>query len=289
LRLLAVSDIHVRQPVNRGFVEAIGAGGEHAADWLVLGGDVGESEEDLDFVLRTLAPRFARLLWVPGNHELWTLPPSTTRGEARYRALCEVCRAHGAISPEDPYPTWPGRGPATVLAPLFLLYDYSFAPDGFGPDEARAWAAEEDIVCTDEIVLHPDPHPTREAWCAARVARTAARLAALDPAMQTVLINHFPLRRDHAVLPAVPRFTPWCGTRRTEDWHLRFRARAVVFGHLHIRARRVVDGVPFHEVSLGYRGQWNTATPERYLHTILDDAAEGVTDGRVAPAAGEGR
>jgi hypothetical protein len=47
-----------------------------------------------------------------------------------------------------------------------------------------------------------------------------------------------------------------------------------VFGHLHIRQRRVVDGVPFHEVSLGYRGQWNTATPERYLHTILDEGSE---------------
>lgn len=276
MRLLAVSDIHVRQPQNRAFVERLRP---HPDDWLILGGDLGESEEDLDFVLRTLAPRFARLLWVPGNHELWTLGDSSTRGEARYRALCDVCRRHGALCPEDPYPRWPGEGPPTLLAPMFLLYDYSFAPDGMSPEEARAWAAEHDIVCTDEAVLHPDPHPTREAWCAARVAATAARLDALDTALSTVLINHFPLRREHAVLPAVPRFTPWCGTRLTDDWHRRYRARAVVFGHLHIRGLRRVDGVPFHEVSLGYRGQWNTATPERYLHTILpENAGEGLDE-----------
>lgn len=269
MRLLAVSDVHVRQPDNLAFVKELGARGEHQGDWLVLGGDVGESEDDLDRVLALVTPRFAHVLWVPGNHELWTLPPSTTRGVARYEALCDVCRRHGASSPEDPYPTWPGPGPRTVVAPLFLLYDYSFAPRGLDPDAAIAWAAEHDIVCTDELVLHPDPYPTRQAWCAARVAATEARLAALDADVQTVLVNHFPLRQEHAVLPAVPRFTPWCGTRRTDDWHRRFRARAVVFGHLHIRARRVVDGVPFHEVSLGYRGQWNTRTPERYLHTIL--------------------
>ena len=60
----------------------------------------------------------------------------------------------------------------------------------------------------------------------------------------------------------------WCGTRRTEDWHVRFRAKAVVFGHLHIRQRREVDGVPFHEVSLGYRRQWDPTQPHRYLHRI---------------------
>ncbi len=268
MRLLAVSDVHVRQPQNRAFIDGLRA---HPEDWLILAGDMGESEEDLDFILRTLTPRFARLLWVPGNHELWTLSATGTRGEARYRALCDVCRRHGALCPEDPYPRWPGEGPPTVLAPLFLLYDYSFAPDGMSPEQALAWAAERDIVCTDEAVLHPDPHPSRQAWCAARVDLTERRLAAIDGGVSTVLVNHFPLRREHAVLPAVPRFTPWCGTRRTDDWHLRFRARAVVYGHLHIRGRRVSDGVPFHEVSLGYRGQWDTAEPERYLQLILPE------------------
>ena len=69
-RLLAVSDLHVRQPQNRAFVEGMPASED---DWMILGGDLGESEADLRFVFETLAPRFEKLIWVPGNHELWSL------------------------------------------------------------------------------------------------------------------------------------------------------------------------------------------------------------------------
>jgi UDP-2,3-diacylglucosamine pyrophosphatase LpxH len=55
----------------------------------------------------------------------------------------------------------------------------------------------------------------------------------------------------------VPRFCIWCGTTRTRDWHRRFRAAAVVFGHLHIPQQRMIDEVRFSEVSLGYPRQWS--------------------------------
>ena len=263
VRLLAVSDLHVRQAQNRAFVEGIAAAPE---DWLILGGDLGESADDLRFVFQTLAPRFAKLIWVPGNHELWSLDAHELRGDARYQHLVSVAREHGVLTPEDPYPTWPDD-PKLVIAPLFLLYDYSFCPDDV--TDPLAWAAEDGIKCADEVFLRPDPYPTRQAWCAARCEATAARLAALPDDTRTVLINHFPLRQAHAHLPFVPRFSIWCGTRRTEDWHVRFRAQAVVFGHLHIRQERIVDGVPFHEVSLGYKRQWNTDYPARYIRQIL--------------------
>ena len=276
MRLLAISDLHVRAPGTRAFIESLPSS---ADDWLILGGDIGESEDDLRFVLETLAPRFARLVWVPGNHDLWSLPTNPpaaapTRGVARYESLIALCRSFGALTPEDPFVRWPGDGPPTVIAPLFTLYDYTFRPAHLrSKEEALAWAAEEDIVCTDEVLLHPDPHGSIDAWSAARVALTEARLDEIPDEMRTVLIAHFPLRQAHAVLPAVPRFTPWCGTVRTDDWHRRFRARAVVFGHLHIRRDFVDDGVPFHEVSLGYPRQFDPARPSDYLRVILPGKA----------------
>lgn len=265
MRLLAISDLHVPQLENRRFVEQL-AGNED--DWLILGGDLGESASDVQFVFETLAPRYARLIWVPGNHELWTIERDGLRGEARYRALVELARSYGVLTPEDPYERLPGDGAPIVIAPLFLLYDYSFRPDNVRAADALAWAAEDRLVCTDEVLLHPDPYPTREAWCEARCRETEARLEAIPADVGTILVNHFPLRRAHAYLPRVPRFSIWCGTRRTEDWHVRFRAKAVVFGHLHIRQRRELDGVTFHEVSLGNRGQWDAQQPLRYLKQI---------------------
>ena len=85
-----------------------------------------------------------------------------------------------------------------------------------------------------------------------------------------MLISHFPLCRAHARLPRVPRFAPWCGTRSTETWPRRFRARAVVYGHLHIRRSFEEHGVQFHEVSLGYARQWDQRrTVASYLRVVL--------------------
>jgi 3',5'-cyclic AMP phosphodiesterase CpdA len=279
VKLFGLSDLHVNHAANRETLAAIPA---HPEDWLILGGDLGESLEHLDFVLDLLAPKWAKILWVPGNHELWTTRDGLA-GQAKYDALVARCRARGVVTPEDPYPVWPGDA-SIRLCPLFLLYDYSFCPPGMRPAEAVAWAKDDGIQCADEIYLRPDPHPSREAWCHARVAATEARLEALDPAERTVLISHWPLRLDVVRLYRIPRFIPWCGTTRTHDWHLRFRAVAAVSGHLHMRATDWRDGVRFEEISLGYPRHWRAETGATgYLREILPGPADPPPIGHAGP------
>jgi 4'-phosphopantetheinyl transferase EntD len=144
-----------------------------------------------------------------------------------------------------------------VIAPLFLLYDYTFWPPGArSAAEGLALAYDSGVMCTDELVLHPDPHESRRAWCEARVSLTEQRLAVLDPGTPVVLVNHYPLVREPLRVLRLPEFALWCGTVRTADWHRRFNAVAVVYGHLHIRRTTWHDGVPFMEVSVGYPREW---------------------------------
>ena len=229
----------------------------HEDDWLVLAGDVGETVHHLTTVLDAVVPRFARVVWVPGNHELWTSEDPPLRGVAKYERMVAACRERGVLTPEDPYGELPGAD--LVLCPLFLLYDYSFGPEGMTVPEVVRWAAETGIVCVDEHRLAPEPYATRDAWCSARVAAAERRLGEIPAERRTILINHWPLRLDLCRLFRIPRFTPWCGTRRTEDWHLRFRADLVISGHLHMRATDWRDGVRFEEVSLGYPRQYDAA------------------------------
>ncbi|MEO1330815.1 MAG: metallophosphoesterase [Pseudomonadota bacterium] len=268
MRLLAIADLHASHPPNRAAIEALRP---HPDDWLMLAGDLGDRPEQIEAVFALLAERFARVIWAPGNHDLWSLPTGAgnLRGEALYAHLVALARRHGVRTPEDPYEVFEHPSGPVLIAPLFLLYDYSFRPAHVPLEGVIAWARETANVCADERYLHPDPHPTRAAWCAERVRLTAERLETRAPALPTVLLNHYPLKQAHAVLPAAPRFTPWCGATLTEDWHRRFDARAVVHGHLHIRKTRWTDGVPFQEVSLGYPRQWDQALGiEAYLREV---------------------
>jgi 3',5'-cyclic AMP phosphodiesterase CpdA len=269
MNLWAISDLHVGYEDNRRAVQAMPA---YPDDWLILAGDSGETPAHLEFVLRTLGPRFAQLVWTPGNHDLWTPRawPAGKRGVPHYERLVALCRRYGVLTPEDPYARWPGEGPARAIVPTFLLFDYTFRPASVPPEQAIAWAAESGVRSADEDLLAPEPYPTREAWCADRVDATEARLAALPPDVRLVVANHFPLRRDLAVLPRIPRFSIWCGTTRTEEWHRRFNIEAVVYGHLHLRSSRKIDGVRFDEVSLGYPKQWSqTKGAAHYLRRVL--------------------
>ena len=255
--LVAISDLHVGYPQNRDLVEALRP--ESPGDWLLVAGDVADTVADIEWALGLLARRWHTVVWAPGNHELWTPPtdPVTLRGVARYQHLVEVCRRLGVLTPEDEYRVWRGPGGPALVAPLFLLYDHSWRPDGFDTREAAlAEAYRTGIVCTDEFLLHNDPYPSRPDWCAARLAETARRLDARDPALPTVLVNHWPLVRQPTDVLWYPEFAQWCGTDRTADWHLRHRAAVAVYGHLHIPRTTHYDGVRFEEVSVGYPREW---------------------------------
>jgi len=251
--LLAVGDLHADHPENREIIERLRPGSEQ--DWLIVCGDVADVPANVEWSLRILRERFATVIWVPGNHELLCYPDDSVqlRGANRYRHLVELCRQIGVVTPEDPYPVWEEAGGPVRVVPLFLLYDYTFGTNvGKTREEALRRAHEADVVCVDEYLLHPDPYPSRQAWCEARVAEAEQRLSAAGGDLPTVLVNHFPLIAEPTRVLRHPEFAQWCGTVHTADWHRRFQAVAVVYGHLHIPRTTWHDGVRFEEVSLGY-------------------------------------
>jgi 3',5'-cyclic AMP phosphodiesterase CpdA len=283
MTLWAIADLHISRRENRDALAAFASQPprDYRNDWLILAGDIGERTDHLVDALALLTPLFAQLVWVPGNHDLWCPAGATdrTRGQARYDEQVAVCRSYGVLTPEDPYVAWPGR-PSVVIAPLFLLFDYSFRPSDVAAEDALAWARASGVVASDETLLDPSPWPSRAAWCHARVAATAARLDALPEDAETILVNHWPLRYDLARPPRIPRFSLWSGTSLTEDWGRRYRARAVISGHLHLRTTLVRFGVRYDEVSLGYPRDWRR---ERGLAYYLREVLPSPDDRFVPP------
>ena len=270
--LWAISDLHTGHTGNKPVTEALYPASDE--DWLIVAGDVAERTDDIRWSLELLRQRFATVIWVPGNHELWTTgkDPMQVFGRARYDHLVEICDELGVLTPEHPYPVWTGDGGPATVVPMFLLYDYSFLPEGAATKaEGLALAKSRNVVCTDEFLLSCEPYATREAWCRDRLAYTRSRLDEIDVTIPTVLVNHFPLRREPCEALFFPEFSLWCGTTETADWHTRYNAVCSVYGHLHIPRTTWYDGVRFEECSVGYPREWRRRKPYRWLRQVLPD------------------
>lgn len=275
MKLYAISDLHISHPEN---MEALSKIGSYPEDWLMLGGDVCETVAELEACFQLLTKRFAKLFWVPGNHELWTTTEKAdaARGEKKYLELVALCRKYEVATPEDEYVVWPGKGPACTIAPLFLLYDYSFrgnaVPTELDAKAAIQYSLKNRVFCVDEELLHSDPYASRSDWCRARVDYSQKRLSEIEGPL--VILNHFPLREEDASLPMIPTFILWCGTQLTADWPERFPIHTAVHGHLHIRRdKRNQAGQRFVDVSLGYPRQ---RAADRSIDSFLVEILPGV-------------
>lgn len=280
--LWAVSDLHITFRGNDEVLSHIQS--DNPQDWLIVAGDVTENIERLIETLEILQERFATIIWVPGNHELYTTSkdPYQLFGVTRYDYIVEQLRMRGILTPEDPYPVFYSAGEPYRIVPLFLLYDYSFRPHGYKEltvAQALEKARNANIMATDEILITPEPYANKEAWCRARLRYSIQRLDAIDPGEDTVLINHWPLRQEPCDLLFDPEFSLWCGTEHTHDWHLKYHAVCCVYGHLHLPRTTWYDNVRFEEVSIGYAREWKTrGLPEPVLRQILPDPQTTVLD-----------
>lgn len=192
-KLYAIADLHLGYKFNADALAALRD--THRDDGLILAGDLGERDEHLRLAFAWATERFKTVWWCPGNHELYSMPDYSSsstsedgggekkeplRGQAKYDACVAVAREYGVLTPEDPFVTWEGEGEGggdpAIVCPVFTLYDYSFAPEDVPKGKEVDWAAEKDICATDEALLHPDPYPTRQAWCEALVERFERKL-----------------------------------------------------------------------------------------------------------------
>ncbi|CEJ82388.1 hypothetical protein VHEMI02454 [[Torrubiella] hemipterigena] len=278
-KLHAISDIHVGFSENKIAWSNLRP---RRNDGLILCGDVGDTIDQLRHAFSRATECFDTVWWCPGNHELYTMSRksgSGSRGEQKYQECVDLAREYKIHTPEDDFVVWEGQGGPAVIAPIFTLYDYSFRPDDVSLEGAVKWAEEKDTVATDEYLLHPDPHNSRQEWCKALVERFEAKLEAAKakfPSLPFIIANHWPLRQDLVRLKFIPRFSIWCGTKLTDDWHRRFNAKVVISGHLHIRRTDWKDGCRFEEVSLGYPRQWKAcADMGRGVNELLREILPG--------------
>ncbi len=236
MRVFAISDLHVDYEPNAQWVRQLSLS-EYRDDVLIVAGDVSDAEDRLRNCLEALSRRFAQVLFVPGNHDLWVrrdAPELDSFGKFdRIQSLVRACGAsmdvfhHGALS----------------IVPLLGWYDDSFGAPG------------------DELL---------QGWMDYRACRWPAGFEARDTAGAFLAMNRYRRRCDSEIIvsyshflpridvmpeaiPAAKRYLyPVLGCTALGDQVKALQSAIHVYGHSHVNQRIQLEGTLFVNNAFAY-------------------------------------
>lgn len=256
MRVFALSDVHVDYDENARWVSGLSTS-DYRDDLLVLAGDLTDRLSLLETSLRAFAARFRRVLFLPGNHELWVVRDGRDGDSfAKFETVRRVAAQCGVE-------TGPLREGAIAIRPLQGWYDGSFGTP----------SATLRTMWTDYRACRwPDGFDD---------ARIAARFDALNDADEDfaadapvrISCSHFLPRAD--LLPgfvpdSVRMLLPVLGASRIDARLRRWGASLHVYGHSHLNRDVRLDGVRYVNSAFGYPGE--TRISARALKCIHGDA-----------------
>lgn len=120
----AVSDVHIDYQENFNMLTDFARRG-HRLDALIIAGDITDRLDRLQQLFEVVVPCFHRVLFVPGNHELWVRRSDFTDSLQKFQAIQQLCRYCGVHIE----PVKIGQHRQVWLVPLFSWYDDKQHPD----------------------------------------------------------------------------------------------------------------------------------------------------------------
>ena len=233
MRVFALSDIHVDYQVNANWIRGLSQL-DYKDDVLILAGDVSHSLALLAWCLGEFTQRFKRVLFVPGNHDLWVIGEAPEKTSLqKFGEVAEVVVSSGASM-------HPFVGDNLLIVPLFGWYDYTFGEPGERLKEiwmdyrACRWPAG---YGAGEITAHfagLNRHPR-------------------SSAQKIITFSHFLPRVD--VLPALRQqrmLDPVLGSTLLDAQLRRLNSSLHVYGHSHINRNVRLDGITYVNNAFGY-------------------------------------
>ncbi len=259
MRIFAVSDVHIDFEVNRQWIQNLSAT-DYRNDVLILAGDISDSIRLLDWCLTTLAGRFAKVLFVPGNHDLWVFNDQTYGTSLdKFQRVCQVIDNCGASMR-------PFHSDRLSIVPLLGWYDYSFGEP------------------TSELL---------EAWVDYRACRWPDHFSEREITQYFLQFNHDVLKVTNETvisfshflprLDVMPNYIP--GNKRTlypvlgstslEAQIRQLKPAIHVYGHSHVNRKLALDDVLYINNAFGYPTE--TAITAKRLICIYENQAVAVS------------
>lgn len=234
MRLFLGSDFHVDYRQNLDWLRALSRA-DFTDDVLVVAGDLSDELDLVKTCFDELVPRYRKLLFLPGNHDLWTARSGKGLSFEKFETLNALCHGYGIE-------TRPVAFGKTLIVPLLAWYDYSFGEPG--PTIRRGWM--DFYKCN---------------WEGLAPAEVAARFDTMNvmpdtSGFETVYsVSHFVPRID--LMPArYPEkhkaLFPVLGTNRLEARIRALGASKHFYGHSHLNRNKEIKGVTYINSAFGY-------------------------------------
>jgi predicted phosphodiesterase len=251
MRIFALSDIHVDYDVNANWIANLSCS-EYQDDVLILAGDVTDARRLLAWCVSTLAKRFYKVLFVPGNHDLWVLREDREKKSLqKFDEVCALVESSGASMQ-----VFHERG--LSIFPMLGWYDYSF---GDPSEELKS------IWMDYRACRWPSGFTDQD---------VAAHFAALNskhirvPSDKAITYSHFLPRVDlmPGFVPEARRLLyPVLGSAQLDRQLRQFNPDIHVYGHSHINRMVTIDGVTYINNAFGYPSEtWTTSKSLMCIH-----------------------
>jgi predicted phosphodiesterase len=246
MRVFAVSDIHVDYSDNARWVEHLSTA-DYTQDLLILAGDVTDLLPSLEWCLSALAARFHKVLFVPGNHDLWVMRDTTPGTSLEKLEQVGKVAAGAGVCME------PVHHQGVSIYPLLGWYDYSFGQPSrrlralWMDYRACRWPPgyDEQRIASHLSSLNEAHLPESEATPGGPGDR------------KVITFSHFVPRRD--IVPPGKRLGrllhPILGGEQLDLQLRRCKSSLHVFGHHHINRKVHIDGVTYINNAFGYPGE----------------------------------
>ncbi len=253
MRIFTVSDLHIDYEENRHWLHQLSFY-DHQDDILILAGDISDKTMLLMEAFEVVQRRFATVLYVPGNHDLWVKRNGGDSSLEQFLLVRQIADDYGLK-------TEPVHAGSISIVPLFGWYDYSFGQpsqkilDAWVDFAACKWPSDfDETAITNFFVSLNEP--------------------VLQVTNQTVItFSHFLPRID--VMPwQIPAqfhyLYPVLGTTRLETQLRTLNSSTHIYGHSHVNRYTTIDEVVYINNAFGYPRETRTRKELFYIMDTTD-------------------
>lgn len=275
MRVFAISDLHVDYTQNRHWLDRISA---CPKDVLILAGDISDQLDRLKDALSCLTEKFARVFFVPGNHELWIRRGKCADSLEKFTRILDLCANLGIATRPQKIDT------DVCIVPLFSWYEKE------GPESLCVPKIGEDPT----LQIWSDLHFTK--WPPLNTSIAQHFLTLNEPISkrkETVIsFSHFLPRQEliyqDGIIPDVIQphpqdphptfnFSRVAGSKGLETQIRSLGSHIHFYGHQHRNRHRTIDDITYISFALGYRREQERGLtdPKRGPKQIWDTERPG--------------